>query len=172
MSFSPEELKHWKIGSQSKRPNFTMVEYIPKDQVIDDWHEMVTLQIFHNASFRLPQLMAGMKASFETKQPCEQAQLLPIGAKKMNGYDTSMHMLMCTKNKQNGKGELTLMLGIQGRDAVYLVQRAWRGAPYTPDSIPLAKKDITAWTTFLNKVQVCDPRAPEHACPRGLQRAR
>jgi hypothetical protein len=168
--FSAEEWKNWKVGSQGKRPGLTMIEYIPKTQTVENWDRMLTIQIFHNAPFQLPQLMAQMKTSFETKQPCEQTTLQASGGKKVNGYDSSLHRLICTRSKQHGKGEFTLMLGIQGRDAVYLVQRAWRGAPYNADAMPLSKAELKAWQGFLEKVQVCDPRVPERACPAGLRR--
>jgi hypothetical protein len=168
--FSAEEWRKWKVGAQAKRPNFTMIEYIPKTQVIENWDRMLTVQIFHNSPVQVAQFMGKMKAAFETRQPCEQTQLKALGSKKVNGYDTSLHWLICTKNKQNGKGEFTLMLGVQGRDALYLVQRAWRGEPYGVDAVPLSKDEFQEWLTFINKVQVCDPRAPEHACPKGMQR--
>ncbi len=132
----------------------------------------MTVQIFHNSPIRLSQLVGKLKETFETRQPCEQTQLRAVGAKKVNGYDTSLHRLICTKSKQNGKGEFTLMLGFQGRDAVYLIQRAWRGAAYSADAVPLSDAEFKAWVDFMNKVQVCDPRVAEQACPSGLKRAR
>jgi hypothetical protein len=170
--FSPEEWKSWKIGSQGKRPGFTMIEYVPQGQTVQNWDRMLTVQIFHNPKFGLAQLMGGMKATFEGKQPCEQTHLQAIGTKKMNGYDTSMHRLVCTRSKQTGKGEVALMLGIQGRDAVYLVQRAWRGPAYTPKALPPSKAELQSWVDFMAKVQVCDPRVPGQTCPEGLKRQR
>jgi hypothetical protein len=167
---SAEEWRQWKVGAQSKRPNFTMIEYIPQSQAIKNWDRMLTVQIFHNSPVQLAHFMERMKAAFETRQPCEQTQLKAVGTKKANGYDTSLHWLICTRNKQAGKGEFTLMLGVQGRDALYLVQRAWRGEPYEADTVPLSKDELKGWLTFMNKVQVCDPRTAEHACPKGLQR--
>jgi hypothetical protein len=169
--FSAEEWGQWKIGSQAKRPSFTMVEYIPKDQAIAGWDRMLTVQMFHNTSIRLPQFMGQLKATFETKQPCEHTKLQMFGSKKVNGYDTSLHWLICTRSKRDGKGEFTLMLGIEGRDALYLVQRAWRGEAYAADVVPLSKDELASWLGFIDKVQVCDSRTPEHACPKGLQRA-
>jgi hypothetical protein len=168
--FSAEEWRQWKVGAQAKRPNLTMIEYIPKTQVIENWDRMLTVQIFHNSPVRLAHFMGQMKAAFETRQPCEQTHLKALGSTKVNGYDTSLHWLICTKSKQNGKGEFTLMLGIQGRDALYLVQRAWRGEPYDVDAVPLSKDELKGWLTFIDKVQVCDPRVPEHACPKSMPR--
>jgi hypothetical protein len=168
--FSAEELREWKVGAQAKRPNLTMVEYIPKGQLIDKWDRMLTVQIFHRIPVKLADFMGKMKSNFEAKQPCDQTQLKAIESKKVNGYEASLHQLTCTRSKQNGKGEFTFMLGIQGRDALYIVQRAWRGQPYAADAVPLSKAEFKAWLTFLGKVQVCDPRVAGHPCPKGLQR--
>jgi hypothetical protein len=169
--FSAEDWSKWKVGAQAKRPGFTMVEYIPKDQVIEKWERMLTVQIFHRIPVKLADFMGKMKSSFEAKQPCDQTQLNAIESKKINGYEASLHRLTCTRGKQNGKGEFTFMLGIQGRDALYIVQRAWRGQPYAADAVPLSKAEMEAWQAFISKVQVCDPRVAEHPCPKGLKRA-
>jgi hypothetical protein len=168
--FSAEEWRGWKVGAQARQPGFTMVEYIPKDQVVENWDRMLTVQIFRNIPVKLADFMGRMKSNFETKQPCDQTQLKAVETKQVNGYEASLHRLTCTRSKQNGKGEFTFMLGIQGRDALYIVQRAWRGQPYTADAVPLSKAELKAWQTFMGKVQVCDPRVAEHACPKGLKR--
>jgi hypothetical protein len=170
--FSAEEWRSWRVGSQGRRPNFTMVEYIPKAQTVDNWDRMLTIQIFHNSPIQLSQLMGKMKETLETKQPCEKTVLRSVGTKKVNGYDASVHWLICSRNKQTGKGEFALMLGIRGRDALYLIQRAWRGPAYEPHLLPLAQAEFKAWEAFMTKVQVCDPRVPEQACPKGLRHAR
>jgi hypothetical protein len=170
--FSAEEWAGWKVGAQAKRPGFTMVEYIPKDQAIASWDRMLTVQIFHNIPVKLDDFMGRMKANFEAKQPCDQARLEPVESKPVNGYAASLHRLTCTRSKQTGKGEFTFMLGIQGRDALYIVQRAWRGPPYAADAVPLTSPELQAWQAFMSKVQVCDPRVAGHPCPEGLKRAR
>jgi hypothetical protein len=166
--FSDEEWRQWKVGAQAKLPNFTMVEYIPTTRVMENWDRMLTVQIFHNSAVPLAQFMGRMKAAFETK--CESTQLGSLSG-KVNGYDTSQHWLSCSRNKQSGKGEITLTVGIQGRDALYLVQRAARGEPYAADAGPLPKTEQKAWVTFAKKVRICDPRVAENPCPKGLQRA-
>ena len=170
--FSAEEWGNWKVGAQAKRPGLTMVEYIPKGQAIETWDRILTVQIFHRLPIRLADFMGRMKANFESQQPCDQTALNIVETKQVNGYDASLYRLTCTRNKQTGKGEFTFMLGIQGRDALYLVQRAWRGKGYAADAAPLSKAELKAWQDFVGKVEVCDPRAAEHPCPSGLKRAR
>jgi len=170
--FSAEDWRKWKVGAQGKRQGLTMVEYIPRDQAIETWDRMLTVQIFHRMPIGLADFMGRMKANFEGKQPCDQTALNLVETRQVNGYAASLHRLTCTRNKQNGKGEFTYMLGIQGRDALYLVQQAWRGEPYADGAVPLSKAELKAWQAFVGKVQVCDPRAAEHACPKDLKRTR
>jgi len=82
LPFSAKEWKSWKIGTQGKRPGFTMVEYVPKAQTVEDWDRMLTVQIFHNSSIPLPQFMGRMKTTFEAKQPCEQTKLQAAAARR------------------------------------------------------------------------------------------
>jgi hypothetical protein len=50
-------------------------------------------------------------------------------------------------------------------------RRAWRRDAYGADEVPLSKDELASWLGFIGKVQVCETRAPEHASPKGLQRA-
>ena len=111
-----------------------------------------------------------MKASFESRQPCEQTSLRNIESMKVKGYDASLHLLICTKEKQTGKGQFTLIQGIRARDALYVIQRAWRGPAYATDVVPLPQAEFKTWRAFMNAVQVCDPRVAERACPASLKR--
>jgi hypothetical protein len=169
--FSQQEWQEWKVANSVRRPGqLTMQEFIPKAQTLDTWQQMLTVQVFHNLPLGLAQFMGQMKASFEDKQPCDHTSLRPLGSRMANGYEASLHLLTCTKEKQTGKGQFTLMLGIRGQDALYVVQRAWRGEPYAADATPLAEAEYKGWQAFMDAVQVCDPRAAEHPCPTNLTR--
>ena len=76
---------------------------------------------------------------------------------QVNGYVTSMLLLWCPKNPGTGKPETTAFRGIRGKDALYLVQRAWRAVP--------SDADLAAVMQTLGRVTVCDTRTPEHPCP-------
>jgi hypothetical protein len=72
--FSAKEWGRWRVGGQAKRPGFTMVEYIPKGQVIANWDRMLTVQIFRNIPVKLADFMGKMSACMRSKNlPLTQA---------------------------------------------------------------------------------------------------
>jgi hypothetical protein len=46
--FSPP--KNFAVGYTSSHDNRVMTEYVPDGQTVDDWTQLVTVQIFHGAT--------------------------------------------------------------------------------------------------------------------------
>ena len=71
--------------------------------------------------------------------------------------------LRCPKNAKTGKPEFTWMKAIQGKDSLYLVQKAYKFAPST--------EQVASWARFFDDIRVCDTRVPAQAC-KAVHRAR
>ena len=147
----------FKVGNEQRADGVRLSEMIPKNETIDDWTQMVTVQIFFGKPPMTP-------AEFETtidmgwKSSCPTASNGHVTNGVENGYGFSLWIESCERNPTTGKPETTLFKAIEGNDSFYLVQKAFRTKP-TVD-------EIGAATAYLRKIQVCDSRKPEQACPR------
>jgi len=151
--FSPP--KDFKIGFQSNRDNRLMTEWVPATETVEDWTQMLTVQIYRGATVEAASFLEGVGRRYMNACPGTTAKGIYTG--QVNGYVASMLLLKCPKNPGTGKPETTAFRVIRGKDALYSVQRAWRAVP--------SDQEVDGVMHALAKVTVCDTRAPEHPCP-------
>jgi hypothetical protein len=150
---SPPE--DFKIGYQSNRDNRLMTEYVPAAETVEDWTQMLTVQIFRGAAVDPASFLGGVGKRY--MDACAGTTAKGIYTGTINGYVVSMLLLKCPMNPGSGKPETTAFRVIKGSDALYSVQRAWRSVP--------TDRELDEAMHALGKVTVCDTRAAEHPCP-------
>lgn len=150
----------FRVANDQRANGVHLSEMIPKAETLEDWTQMVTVQIFFGASAMTPpEIKANMEAGWKTSCPGASSGDVADGTE--NGYRFNLWILACPRNPATGKPETTLLKAIAGNDSFYLVQKAFRSRP-TMDEVGAA----TAW---LRKIEVCDSRRPEQACPKPAQ---
>ncbi len=143
--------KDFKFGFHSDR-NGSLTEYVPNGQTVDDWTEMLTVQVFPDLKEMEPAAFL-QKLGAKWLNDCPETPKDSIRNGQANGYPVSMLELKCPNVHATGKPESTVFRVIKGKDALYSVQHAWRTAP------SVEAKDS------LSKTNVCDTRDPSHPCP-------
>lgn len=151
--FSPP--KYFKVGFQSNRDNRLMSEWVPENQTVEDWTEMITVQVFRGASVEAAAFLQNVGARYMGACPGTTAKGIFTGT--TNGYVVSMLVLKCPKNPNSEKPETTAFRVIKGSDALYSVQYAWRLVP--------TDQEMDGAMHVLGSVTVCDTRSPSHPCP-------
>jgi hypothetical protein len=145
----------YKVGFQAKNAKTQITEYVPQNEDVEGWTQMVTVQIFFGAHFTPAEFEQTISESW--KRACPEAVSAHISDGAENNYPFSFWLETCANNPKTGKPEMTWMKGIAGRDSFYLVQKAFKYEP--------GKDEISAATQYLRGVQVCDTRGTEHPCP-------
>lgn len=152
----------YELGFQQETDQGKMSEFIPKGESVEQWSEMITVQLFDpankNAEFhaRIDSLV---------KQACEDGSTHVTPVEEENGYPVKVFQMYCPTNLQTGKGEVTFFKTIEGKDKFYVVQKAWRTDKYGADDIPLTEQDFGRWIRYLKAVYVCDSRSEKRKCP-------
>jgi hypothetical protein len=150
--FSPPA--DFKVGYSARHDNTAITEFVPNGQSVDDWAQMLTVQVFHGATVDPATFLGGLGARYTHACPGTSAKGIFTG--QSNGYVVSMLLLRCPNNPATGKPETTAFRVIKGKDALYSVQHAWRAV--TSD------QEVEAAMHALATVIVCDTRTPEHDC--------
>jgi hypothetical protein len=150
--------KGYKVGYHDKSAREMISEMVPEGQSVDDWTEMVTVQIFFNLRGVTP---AQYRARVEKlwADACPGSTFVKVKEGIENLYPTETWTQKCPLNKQSGKPELTWFKGVQGADSFYLVQKAYKFEP--------SAEQTAAWARFLDDVKVCDTRSPTQPCTFG-----
>lgn len=146
----------YKIDYENRRGNLLLSEMVPQAESVKSWTEMVTTQIFFGAKDMTPDgFEARMKASWV--RACPGGAHASFASGTENGYPFAAWLLACPRNPATGAPENTWFKAIQGNDSFYVVQKAFKFEP--------TKEHVAEWTQFLRRVQVCDTRLPDRACP-------
>jgi len=147
----------FKMDFQEATKDMRISEMVPISQSVNNWTEMVTVQVFYALNVLPEQFKT--RNDKEGKRFCPGSWSQSITNGKENGYPTAVWYQSCSRNKATGKPEFTWFKAIQGNDSFYVVQVALKAEP--------SEQVITRWMDYLRSVQVCDTRLPDRACPSG-----
>lgn len=73
-------------------------------------------------------------------------------------------MLVCPHNLKTGQAEVALIKATKGDKAVYVAQKAWRAEKVQKGSVPVSVNEISKWSAFLSKAQVCNDAIKDRTC--------
>ena len=147
----------YKVDFQQRKGNMLMTEMVPVGESVNNWTEMVTVQIFYGLKTVTPeQFRMRMEGLWQGSCPNSTSKAISQGTER--GYPTGMWALFCPLNAGSGKPENTWFKVIQGADSFYVVQKSYKFAPN--------KEQESQWLRYLQSASVCDSRVPERACPK------
>ncbi len=146
------------VGFRNKSDDGLITEWVPAGETVENWTEMVTVQVFYHLKVSPEAFMSNLEARWQRGCPGAD-RAMPILNAVENGYPTLVWLLSCPQNPASGKVEITWFKAMQGNDSFYVVQKAFKFAP--------SKQQVTRWVGYLKAVHVCDSRLPDRACPQG-----
>jgi len=149
----------YKIDFHTERDNMVMNEMVPEGETVNDWTEMVTVQIFHATKAAPEDFKDSLQRQWNAACPGATGAEVTSGVE--NGYPVLLWLLACPRNPGTGKPEFTWFKAIAGNDSFYLVQKAYKFEP--------TKEQVSRWMQYLKAVAVCDTRLPARACPQTVK---
>ena len=96
----------YKVGFNEKKPSMVMTEFVPSKETVENWTEMVTVQVFFGLKATPQQFMEDLAKRWRAACP-ETPEGHVIADAPENGYPTRVWLLDCPKNPQSGKPEIT-----------------------------------------------------------------
>ncbi len=144
------------VGYRVERGAMLMNEMVPEGQTVNNWSEMVTVQIFHGLKSSPEKFRDTLQQRWIAACPGGSGADVTNGTE--NGYPVQVWLLDCPKNPGTGQPEITWFKAIAGNDSFYLVQKAFKFKP--------SKEQIDRWMAYLKSIAVCDTRIPGRGCPQ------
>jgi hypothetical protein len=144
----------FKVDYQQKNKDMLISEMVPVAQSVNNWTEMVTVQVFYNLKATPEQFKGRMDQGLAAA--CSGSETVPVTHGDENGYTFLLWLQNCPLNKATGKPEITWIKAIQGKDSFYVVQVAFKFMP--------SNEQITQWMQYLRSARVCDSRVLDRTC--------
>lgn len=117
-----------------------MMEFVPTGETVDNWKQMITVQHFPKLAGGDPRELAS-RWSQRLLATCPSAKIYSQSQGAVNGLPATriyVHVTECGGRPP----ESVLALVIKGRDAMHMIQHAWRPLPPTPEQLRAATADF------------------------------
>ena len=158
--------KEWGVNPvfKNQKGNHFIIEFIPKEQTLNAWKDMFTIQGFQSLAtnnMSPEKMILVLKQQFDRIAPT-MSYYRVIYNGDINGYP-GIIVLMGIKELPNsavptlpkGTGEIGLYLALKGKEDMYLIHRSWKSSlPYTDDKLPFDKNEYNKWLKILRQIKL------------------
>ncbi|WP_343561244.1 hypothetical protein [Kiloniella sp. b19] len=168
MAFIPGD---WHILPRQKQSERYYGEWIPKNQQAENWQDMIILQIFPGQgdeslqdSKRPEKALDRIAAAY--KKNCSAMAATDALNDQVNGYWTGFRLIYCAQDLSGSTGEISLFRVTIGRNATYIIQRAFRVPGFElgqkPD--PVSAQRLKEAFGIIRQGWICQEKT-DRSCP-------
>ncbi len=149
----------WKLSAKSSGNIDRPIEFVTENQSAANWTRLIAVEIRRDGT---------SLSEYEQKETntfratCPDSQIYPREPVTVSGLPAIRFFARAKQCVGATQPESALFLAVRGKDALYVIQLAWR--PYPP-----TENELQAALAYLATVRVCDARAG--SCEREQQEA-
>ena len=160
---------NWNESYTDRTENLSTSEYVPTGQSMDDWQEMISVQVLLESPDTDPDKMLSRVAT-HLKNECVDFIIKPITLTGLNDkYPTLAMMTICGKKTEKDFGEIGLVRGISGKTNFYLLQKIWKTKLFkSSGELPINLEQRKFWLGYIAYLGVCSPQ--RNNCPENAGR--
>lgn len=145
----------WQALPLHSAPGVEMDELVPEGETAETWTRRITVQAYRGTDLTVPAFLDLVARN--TAAICDAAAAEPPRLGRLGELEAGSRFVGCGRAQADGSGLYALYYAIRGRQALYVVIRAWRGAPFPAGQVPVAATERADWVAFMRAVSVCDP---------------
>jgi hypothetical protein len=153
----------WKPAHEDQNSSSYLIEFIPKNESIEAWQNLVSVQGFKNLSFNANPEEFIDRISDGFKRDCEKDVVYTkLGASKIDGYPSYSAILGCANSKkseinglQKGKSEIGYFLAIKGESDLYVIYKSIRGDAFDAKKPPINSQNIGNFIVEIKPIELC-----------------
>jgi hypothetical protein len=163
----------WKLGYKDEKPLQSIYELVPKDQSVENWSEMITVQGYKDLGARegsSPRFFLEVLQS-RLRQPCGPDFITQnLGPQTIDGHAAHAVILGCPKmgapasGAKIGQSEIALYVAIKGKKDMYLFHHAMRGDAFDPKTPPITADNVSKLIAKTDPLMVCALDVSEREC--------
>lgn len=143
------------MANQQRKGQIGLSEMIPHGEILSNWTEMLTTQVFFGGGdLPIDGYQALMAKHFG--EACDSTKTIPIADGVEHGYKFAFWWQTCHFNDPAKSPEITFFEMINGNDSSYVVQEAFHHDP--------SKDEVVKWSRYFQTVSVCDSRLADRPC--------
>jgi hypothetical protein len=152
----------WILANRGERDGIAVLEWIPSGQTLTGWTDIITLQRLPGITDVAPAEMLDRMVT-DYRRACADMITGTRTVTAIANFPVAVHLVACPDYAATRQSEITLFTGIAGENSFYLLQRAWRRAPFQGRDVPLTDAEMQEGGRQIGDVSACrlgDPAAP------------
>ena len=157
----------WRLGSQERSEVGLYLEWTPDDQSVEGWRDLIAIHLYPTLA-GLPPSDYLTRMADRLADLCDFLMTTDMIAAPANGFPGARRVLACTRDKASGQGEVTMFRVVTGKEALYVLLRAWRRPAFSAPSIPVTNAELVESRKLLDTALPCRKGASEQPCPSSL----
>jgi len=158
----------WRKQAEASDALGHRADWFPPGQTLKNWRDRITLQLIPKVAGsdteQAPERFLDNLAILWTEN-CEAVMVTETKSEPVNGYAAGSRLIACTRDKQSGKGNVSLYRVVAGDRALYVIQRVYRMAPFSTDGVPLAGADLDLGRAAVDFGTACERGTATRPCP-------
>lgn len=164
--------KNWKAAFQGQRSGAFLVEFIPQDEVIENWENLFTIQGFEKLADKTKPIDFLDGLALRLKESCGQHSIYEqLGHLTVSKHKAFAAIMGCSnsadaKNSlaKKGKSELGYYIAIQGQQDYYLIHKSIRGTSFDKDDMPITTSNADDFIEEFMPIELCQAGGEEYEC--------
>ena len=157
---------NWKIASQQKSSNIFLLEFIPPQEELANWTEMLTVEAFKGmASQQSVQSAYQMEANSVVSSCPKESINYVVENSNTQGYDSISAIVGCSKHPFiKGRNEVAFYTFIKGKADIYMIKKSFRELLEKNTAPLLDKNSYKKLANEVLSVTVCKNDGQGPAC--------
>jgi hypothetical protein len=155
----------WKPVHRDATATQYVMEFLPKEQTLQAWREMISVQGFRdlakNPNATPTNVLARVSSSME--QACGAHTVVQsLGVTKIDSFDAHTAIMGCANLGRDS--EIGAYVAIRGSSDVYVIQHAFRAEPFDKSRSPISPAKAQELIGSLQPIKICELSEPPGQC--------
>ena len=139
-------------------------DWLPEGQSLARWRDRITLQVVPEMVGRTARTFLDQMADLRA-QTCDGIFATEVESANLNGFPVGFRIIACTRDTRTGTGSIALLRAVAGEQALYVVQRVFQVAPFSPGNFPVSGEELDMGRAEIEYGLPCRRGHRQRPCP-------
>ena len=139
-------------------------DWFPTGQTPARWTDRITLQTVPELAGKAPRTFLDQITNLRG-EVCNDVFATEVETAVLNGFPTGFRIVACTRDMRTDTGVIAVLRVVAGDRALYVSQRVFQVAPFSPGGLPISGAALEAARVAIEYGVPCRRGDPARPCP-------
>jgi len=160
----------WTQRGPASGPGVRHGDWLPAGQTLAGWTDRITLQAVPELAGEAPRTFLDQITNLRG-EVCDGVFATEVETAVLNGFPTGFRIIACARDRRTDTGVITVLRVVAGGRALYVSQRVFQVAPFSPGGLPVSGAVLAAARAAIEYGVPCRRGDPARPCPEAWRPA-